>query len=104
MVKIRLTRIGRKNAPAFRIVAKTERSKRDGKSLEILGHYNPSQNPTKFEYNKERYNHWISQGAQASDTVKKLIKDTYTFYKYKKGKVLNGPLAEQKTAEAQPQN
>jgi len=91
MVKIRLSRTGRKNSPAFRIVAKTEHSRRDGKSLEILGHYNPSENPVKFEYNKERYQYWVDQGAQASTTVKKIIAGKYNFLKYSKGKVLNAP-------------
>lgn len=86
MVRLRLTRIGRKNAPAFRILAIHKDTKRDGKALEILGHYNPSENPVKFEINKERYDYWISTGAQPSFAVSKLVDGKYKFKPYKKGK------------------
>ncbi len=84
MVRIRLTRIGRKNAPAYRIVAQTQHSKRDGKSLEILGHYNPSENPVKFSYDKERFEYWKSVGAQESLAVSKLISGKYVYKPYGK--------------------
>lgn len=82
MVRIRLTKIGRKNAPAYRIVAVDRKAKRDGKYIESLGHYNPTENPDKIEYKKDRFDFWISQGAQASDAVKKLISGKYVFKKY----------------------
>ena len=82
MIKIRLTRTGAKNAPSYRIVAVDSREKRDGESLEILGHYNPSNNPPTFEYNKERLEYWRSVGAQLTEAVEKLITSEYKYVKY----------------------
>lgn len=73
MVKIRLNRIGKKHAPFFRIVAIDSRKARDSKALEILGTYNPISG--KFEQmHLDRINAWVAQGAQLSDSVKKLTK------------------------------
>lgn len=72
-VKIRISRIGKKNAPFFRIVAIDERKKRDGASLEILGTYNPRSGEF-IQFHEERINHWVKLGAQTSDAVKKLQK------------------------------
>ncbi len=81
-VKIRLSRTGKKNAPSYRIVAIDSRSSRDGRALEILGHYNPSMNPPSFEVKKERLEYWQSVGAQASEAVEKLLKGEYEYKKY----------------------
>ncbi|MCS7258021.1 MAG: 30S ribosomal protein S16 [candidate division WOR-3 bacterium] len=71
MVKIRLKRIGRKNAPLYRIVVADSRRARDGKYLETVGHYNPK---TKhLSLNLERVDYWLSKGAQATETTKRLI-------------------------------
>ncbi len=72
-VKIRLSRIGKIHAPVYRIVAADQRSKRDGKFLEILGTYNPLKHEI-VKFDQERINYWVSQGAQVSDTVKRLQK------------------------------
>lgn len=72
-VKIRLSRIGKTHSPVYRIVAADQRSKRDGKCLEILGTYNPLKHEI-VSYDQERINYWISQGAQVTDTVKRLQK------------------------------
>ncbi len=72
-VKIRLSRIGKIHAPVYRIVAADERSKRDGKFLEILGTYNPLKHEI-IQFNQERVNYWVSQGAQLTDSVKRLQK------------------------------
>ncbi len=80
--KIRLTKIGKKNSPSYRIVATSTRSKRNGDSLEILGFYNPSANPPAFEYNKETLDRWVKNGALLTTPVKKLIEGTYKFTKY----------------------
>ena len=72
-VKIRFSRIGKKNAPVYRIVAIDSRKKRDGASLEILGTYNPVSGEL-VQFHEERVNHWISQGAIPSDAVKKIQK------------------------------
>ncbi len=72
-VKIRLSRIGKKNAPFYRIVAIDERKKRDGASLEILGTYNPRSGEL-IQFHQERIQHWIGLGAIETDAVKKLQK------------------------------
>ena len=84
MVRIRLTKRGRKKAPAYRIVVANSRTPRDGVSIETIGFYNPSHNPPLFEYDKEKYQHWISKGAQPSKAVVQLIKDIYVFKPYTK--------------------
>ena len=73
-VKLRLTRVGSKKNPVFRIVAADSRSPRDGKFLEILGRYNPQTHPSTIEFDEERVRDWISKGAQPSNTVQKLLK------------------------------
>jgi small subunit ribosomal protein S16 len=72
-VKIRLSRVGKKNAPYYRIVALDSRKKRDGASLEILGTYNPL-NGELIQFNAERIDAWIKVGAIPSLAVKRLSK------------------------------
>ncbi|HAO65328.1 MAG TPA: 30S ribosomal protein S16 [Verrucomicrobiales bacterium] len=74
MVKIRLKRMGARNHPVYRVVAADCRSPRDGKCIEELGTYHPSRSGQKFELNLERIDHWISCGAQPSDTVMSFIR------------------------------
>lgn len=74
MVKIRLSRLGTKQKPFYRIIVADSRTKRDGNFVEILGTYNPQKNPTEFKIDLERANHWLSKGAQPTVIVKKLIK------------------------------
>lgn len=73
MVKIRLSRVGAKNQPKYRIIAVDSRAKRDGKFLEILGNYDPTQKEFVLNLKKERIDYWTSQGAQLSDSVKRLV-------------------------------
>ncbi len=73
MVKIRLTRTGTKNSPKYRIIAVDSRVKRDGKFLEILGDYDPTVAEYKVNLKKDRIEYWTSQGAQLTDSVKRLI-------------------------------
>ena len=73
-VKLRLTRIGSKKNPIYRIVAADSRSPRDGKFLEIVGRYNPQTDPSTIEFDEERIRHWLSKGAQPSNTVQRLLK------------------------------
>ena len=75
MLKIRLTRMGAKKAPFYRVIVKERRSKRDGKYLENLGTYNPMTEPAEVKLNHERIEYWISKGAQPSETVASLIKN-----------------------------
>jgi len=82
MVKIRLSKMGKRNAPTFRIVVIDSQKKRDGRSLEIIGHYNPQVNPPAFSYKKDRLKHWLKNGAVMSGAVEKLIEGKYEFKPY----------------------
>jgi len=73
-VSIRLTRVGSRNNPMWRVVATDKRSPRDGRFLEVLGHYNAQTDPSTIELNEERVRHWLRQGAQPSQPVKHLLK------------------------------
>jgi small subunit ribosomal protein S16 len=73
-VKIRMKRVGAKNAPAFRIVVADGRSPRDGKFIEEIGTYLPLQKDNNVTLDLERAKYWLSKGAQPSDTVASFIK------------------------------
>ena len=73
---IRLTRMGKKHQPLYRIVVKTTRDKRDGKYIEEIGFYNPNTNPSIFKLNKERIKYWLEKGSYISPIVKKLYEKT----------------------------
>jgi small subunit ribosomal protein S16 len=73
-VKLRLTRVGSKKNPVYRIVAADSRSPRDGKFLEIVGRYNPQTEPSTIELDEDKVRDWLSKGAQPSDTVARLLK------------------------------
>ena len=73
-VKIRLTRVGATNNPIWRVVATDRRSPRDGRFIEVLGHYNPQTDPSTIDLDEDRVRHWLSHGAQPSNTVKNLLK------------------------------
>lgn len=72
-VKIRLARHGAKKRPFYRIVVANSESPRDGRFLEIVGTYNPVQNPAEVKLNTERLKYWVEQGAIPTDTVKNLL-------------------------------
>ncbi len=74
MLRIRLTRMGAKKKPMYRVVVTERRQARDGSFVEIVGHYNPGTNPPSVELNMERVQHWITRGAQPSETVSSLLK------------------------------
>ena len=78
MVKIRLTRGGAKKRPFYHIVVTDQRNKRDGRSIERLGFYNPvaTGNEKRVELDVARVNHWVSHGAQLTDKVRVLVKET----------------------------
>ncbi len=73
-VKIRMTRKGNRHNPFYRIVAADERSPRDGKYLELLGTYDPNQDPAAVSLKMDRIKYWVSMGAKPSQTVNELIK------------------------------
>ena len=74
MVKIRMTRLGDKKSPFYRVVVADQRRARDGKFIEQIGTYNPLTTPEEIKIDVERANYWIKNGAQPSDTVKVLLK------------------------------
>lgn len=83
MVRIRLLRTGKRKQPAYRVVVSDQRSPRDGRFVEILGHYNPLTNPSQIEIDEGRAMHWLSQGAQPSDSAMALLKRTGIWQKFK---------------------
>ena len=74
MVKIRLTRVGAKKKPMYRLQAIDERKARDGRALEYLGTYDPNTDPATFNLKTEAIDAWLAKGAQMSDTVASLLK------------------------------
>jgi len=73
MLAIRLRRAGSKNRAFFRIVVTESSAARDGRFVEVLGHYNPRTKPERLEIDRARLDHWTTVGAQVSDTVRTLI-------------------------------
>jgi small subunit ribosomal protein S16 len=73
-VRIRLTRVGSKKNPIYRVVVADSRSPRDGRFIEIIGRYNPQTNPSTIELDEQKVRDWLSKGAQPSDTVARLLK------------------------------
>lgn len=73
-VKIRLRRMGAKKAPFYRIVVADSRYPRDGRFIEEVGTYDPTQNPSVFKIDEEKAKKWLANGAQPTDTVKALLK------------------------------
>jgi small subunit ribosomal protein S16 len=86
-VKLRLTRVGKTKQPQYRIVAADSRSPRDGRFIEILGHYDPRQDPSALTVDNDKVVHWLSHGAQPTDRVRKLLE-------------ISGALAEFETQKA----
>jgi len=73
MVRIRLTRRGAKKRPFYRVVAADQQAPRDGRFIEQLGYYNPMVEPFEVKLDLERIDYWVGQGAQPTETVKRLI-------------------------------
>ena len=73
MVKIRLTRMGAKKKPFYRIVVADSRSPRDGRFIEVVGNYDPLQNPAVVNVDEEKVINWVMKGAQPTDTVRSLL-------------------------------
>lgn len=97
MVKIRLRRTGAKKKPSYRVVVADSRSPRDGRFVEIVGHYNPRTEPITVHLHEDRVLHWLSVGAQPTDSVRKLLENLGTldrFARFKAGEDLEKLLAE----------
>src|SRR5215211_622908 len=75
-VRVRLTRVGSRKNPVWRVVVADGRSKRDGRVLETVGRYNPQRQPSEIVLDRERIEHWVARGAQPSETVRSLLRAT----------------------------
>jgi len=73
-VRLRLTRVGGKKDPVWRVVVADQRSPRDGRVLETVGQYNAQTNPSTILLKEDRIREWLSKGAQPTDTVKKILR------------------------------
>jgi small subunit ribosomal protein S16 len=94
MVRIRLRRVGAKKQPSYRFVVTDAHAPRDGRFIEILGHYNPRTNPKTVVIDEEKVRVWLSKGAQPSDPVRRLLAE--------RGLVERGPIpATKKKAKSQ---
>ncbi|HTD35371.1 MAG TPA: 30S ribosomal protein S16 [Candidatus Elarobacter sp.] len=88
MVKIRLRRMGAKKQPTYRFVVADARSPRDGRFIEILGHYNPRTEPKTLVVDQDKAKEWLAKGAQPSDPVRRLFAEL--------GLIERGPISETK--------
>lgn len=79
MLKIRLSRRGKKRQPSYRVVVADVNSKRDGRIVERIGHYNPLTDPAEFAIKEDRALHWLSVGAQPTDAVRRLLAKQGTY-------------------------
>ena len=88
-VKMRLTRMGKKRSPYYRVVVVDGRAPRDGKYIELIGRYDPNQDPSLIEIDNEKAVDWLRKGAQPTETVAKLleISGAMSHYKVKAGKI-----------------
>jgi small subunit ribosomal protein S16 len=73
-VRVRLTRVGSNKNPIWRVVVADQRSPRDGRFIEAIGHYNPQTEPSTIVLDRDRLEHWLARGAQPTGTVKQLMK------------------------------
>ena len=97
MVRIRLRRIGLKGQPSYRIMVAEKDSPRDGRFIENIGFYNPRTNPFTISLQEDRVYHWMSVGAQPSESVAQLFKSVGVlerFERFKKGEAVETLLAE----------
>ncbi|MFQ3565532.1 MAG: 30S ribosomal protein S16 [Aggregatilineales bacterium] len=84
MVRIRFRRVGLKGQPSYRIVVTDQRSPRDGKFIEIIGHHNPRTEPATDVINEERALYWLNVGAQPSDPVRRVLQRTGTLERFER--------------------
>ncbi|HEY8293777.1 MAG TPA: 30S ribosomal protein S16 [Micrococcaceae bacterium] len=98
-VKIRLKRLGKMRAPYYRIVVMDARAKRDGRAIEEIGKYHPTEEPSFIEVNSDRAQYWLGVGAQPSEQVSAILKITGDWQKFKN---LPGQEGTLKTKVAKP--
>lgn len=92
-VRIRLRRIGKKKQPQYRLVAAEASGPRDGRFIEVIGHYNPRTHPRAVSVNQERALYWLQQGAQPSDTARSLLGEAGVWDRFVEGKAGARPTA-----------
>ncbi|SDB09227.1 small subunit ribosomal protein S16 [Desulfonatronum thiosulfatophilum] len=73
-MKIRLTRMGSKKKPFYRLVAVNSETRRDGRALDFLGYYNPMKEPNEIKIDTDKVRDWMAKGAKPSDTVRSLLR------------------------------
>ena len=106
--KIKLTRMGAKKQPTYRVVIQEERSKRDGRFIENIGFYNPRTDPPTIVLNQERMSYWLGVGAQPTESVGQLLKTagiTDRYYRASSGKssgAKQAPAEERAGEQAEP--
>jgi small subunit ribosomal protein S16 len=83
-VKLRLTRVGKKKNPMYRVVVADERAPRDGRFIEIIGQYQPLEEPSMINIKDDRALYWLGQGAQPSETVQKILAVSGVWAEYEK--------------------
>jgi small subunit ribosomal protein S16 len=101
MVRIRFRRVGARNQPSYRIVAADKDSPRDGRFLEVIGSYNPRTNPSTLQVDEARLFHWMSHGAQPSDSVVQTLQSVGTWdrwERFKGGESIEGLVQEAEAA------
>ncbi|AWV48134.1 30S ribosomal protein S16 [Mycobacterium leprae Kyoto-2] len=82
-VKIKLTRLGKIRNPQYRVIVADARTRRDGRSIEVIGRYHPKEEPSLIDINSERTQYWLSVGAKPTEPVLKLLKITGDWQKFK---------------------
>jgi small subunit ribosomal protein S16 len=98
-VKIKLTRLGKIRNPQYRVAVADARTRRDGRSIEVIGRYHPKEEPSLIEIDSERAQYWLSVGAQPTEPVRKLLQITGDWQKFKG---LPGAEGRLKVAPAKP--
>jgi small subunit ribosomal protein S16 len=86
MVRIRLMRTGKRKQPSYRVVVSDQRRARDGRFVEIIGHYNPLTNPSQITIDEPKALAWLAKGAQPSESVTALLKRTGIWQKHRQSK------------------
>lgn len=103
MVRIRLRRVGSRHQPSFRIVVTDRESPRDGRFLEVIGHYNPRTQPSTVDLDEARLYHWLQHGAQPSDSMMQILRSAGSWSRWERlkgGEALDGLLMEAGSSHA----
>lgn len=86
-VKLRLKRMGKKQAPFYRVVVADSRSPRDGKAVDEIGYYDPTKTPAEIKIDEEKAINWLKNGAQPTDTVRSILSNQGVMKKYHEQKM-----------------